>query len=195
MMNTWETYLTNTKEKNFNYEHLENLKDNKTNLVYKYIMRCLEILENSETSKEVYYYVSETIKWSDVSKCGSKKDRKKWNNLGFSLNVHNIASSEIYVLNNKNYDEVIRVLIRTHGLIGQYIRGEINLNSNKELYELIEKKLITKSLLREVLIVLNKCIISAVNEELYSKVKDEVNKAIDKIISNNMDEHISIKKD
>ena len=193
-MNTWETYLTNTKEKNFNYEHLENLKDNKTNLVYKYIMRCLEILENSETSKEVYYYVSETIKWSDVSKCGSKKDRKKWNNLGFSLNVHNIASSEIYVLNNKNYDEVIRVLIRTHGLIGQYIRGEINLNSNKELYELIEKKLITKSLLREVLIVLNKCIISAVNEELYSKVKDEVNKARDKIISNNMDEHISIKE-
>ena len=194
MMNTWETYLTNTKEKNFNYEHLENLKDNKTNLVYKYIMRCLEILENSEPSKETYYYVSETIKWSDVSKCGSKEDRKKWNNLGFSLSVHNIASSEIYVLNNKNYDEVIRVLIRTHGLIGQYIRGEINLNSNKELYELIEKKLITKSLLREVLIVLNKCIISAVNEELYSKVKDEVNKTIDKIISNNMDEHISIKE-
>ena len=41
MMNTWETYLTNTKEKNFNYEHLENLKNNKTNLVYNYIMRCL----------------------------------------------------------------------------------------------------------------------------------------------------------
>lgn len=189
----WEKYLTETKEKNYNYEHLENIKSNKSNLVYKYIMRCLDILEKEKTTKEVYYYVSETIKWSDVSKCGSVADRKKWKKHGFILDVHNIGSSQIYELENKYYDEVIKVLISTHGLIGQYIRGEINLNSNKELYELIEKKLISKSLLKEVLTVLNKCIISAVNEEIYNSIEKEVAKTIEKIINNKMDETINIK--
>ena len=188
----WEKYLTETKEKNYNYEHLDSIKSNKSNLVYKYIMKCLNILEKEKTSKEVYYYVSETLKWSDVSKCGNVADRKKWKEQGFSLNVHNIASSEIYVLDNKDYDEVIRVLINTHGLIGQYIRGEINLSSNKELYKLIEKKLISKDLLKEVLIVLNKCIISAVNEKIYNNIEKEVLKTIDKIVNNNMDETINV---
>lgn len=188
----WEKYLTETKEKNYNYEHLDSIKSNKSNLVYKYIMKCLDILEKEKTSKEVYYYVSETLKWSDVSKCGNVADRKKWKEQGFSLNVHNIASSEIYVLDNKDYDEVIRVLINTHGLIGQYIRGEINLSSNKELYKLIEKKLISKDLLKEVLIVLNKCIISAVNEKIYNNIEKEVLKTIDKIVNNNMDETINV---
>lgn len=192
-MNKWEIYLTNTKEKNFNYEHLDNLKEGKKDLVYKYILRCLEILEKENISKEAYNYVSETLKWSDVSKCGTSSDRKKWESLGFSLNVHNIASSEIYMLDNKDYDEVVRVLIKTHGLIGQYIRGEINLKSNRELYELIEKKLITKSLLREVLVVLNKCIIGAVSLELYSKIEKEVNSTIDRIINNDLEEKINIK--
>lgn len=192
-MNKWESYLTNTKEKNFNYEHLDNLKDNKKDLVYKYIIRCLEILEKENISKEAYYYVSETLKWSDVSKCGTSADRKKWEHLGFSLNVHNIASSEVYVLDNTDYDEVIRVLIKTHGLIGQYIRGEINLKSNKELYELIEKKLITKSLLKEVLIILNKCIIGGVSLELYTKIEKEVLITIDRIINNDLEEKINIK--
>ncbi len=188
----WEKYLTETKEKNYNYEHLDSIKSNKSNLVYKYIMKCLNILEKEKTSKEVYYYVSETLKWSDVSKCGNVADRKKWKEQGFSLNVHNIASSEIYVLDNKDYDEVIRVLINTHGLVGQYIRGEINLSSNKELYKLIEKKLISKDLLKEVLIVLNKCIISAVNEKIYNNIEKEVLKTIDKIVNNNMDETINV---
>lgn len=188
----WEKYLTETKEKNYNYEHLDSIKSNKSNLVYKYIMKCLDILEKEKTSKEVYYYVSETLKWSDVSKCGNVADRKKWKEQDFSLNVHNIASSEIYVLDNKDYDEVIRVLINTHGLIGQYIRGEINLSSNKELYKLIEKKLISKDLLKEVLIVLNKCIISAVNEKIYNNIEKEVLKTIDRIVNNNMDETINV---
>lgn len=192
-MELWNIYLTNTKEKNFNYEHLDNLKDNKKDLVYKYILKCLDILEKENISKEVYNYVSETLKWSDVSKCGTSTDRKKWERLGFSLNVHNIASSEIYVLDNTDYDEVIRVLIKTHGLIGQYIRGEINLKSNKELYELIEKKLITKSLLKEVLVVLNKCIIGGVSLELYSKIEKEVLSTIDRIINNDLEEKINIK--
>lgn len=192
-MELWNIYLTNTKEKNFNYEHLDNLKNNKKDLVYKYILKCLDILEKEDISKEVYNYVSETLKWSDVSKCGTSTDRKKWERLGFSLNVHNIASSEIYVLDNTDYDEVIRVLIKTHGLIGQYIRGEINLKSNKELYEQIEKKLITKSLLKEVLVVLNKCIIGGVSLELYSKIEKEVLSTIDRIINNDLEEKINIK--
>lgn len=194
MKENWKNYLVNTNEKNINYERLDRIKENKSNLVYKYILKCLEILDSEKVNDKVYYYVSETLKWSDISKCGSKEDRKKWKSLGFSLNVHNIASSEIYVLDNKNYDEIVRVLIKTHGLIGQYIRGEINLINNKELYELIEKKLIDKELLYEVLTLLNKCIIGAVSEELYYKIKNQVDVAINKIINNEMEEEINVKE-
>lgn len=191
-MEKWEQYLINTKEKNINYERLETLKLNKSNLVYEYILRCLDILDSKNVSDEVYYYVRETLKWSDVSKCGSKEDIKSWKELGFSLSVHNIASSEIYVKDNKDYDEVVRVLIKTHGLIGQYIRGEINLDENQELYLLIEKNLISKDLLREVLIVLNECVVGGVSKELYTKLKDDINNVIDRIISNDLEESIDV---
>lgn len=193
-MEKWEEYLINTKEKNFNVERLKNLKENKSNLVYKYVLKCLSILDSENVSSEVYRYVSETIKWSEVSKCGSKEDIKKWKSLGFCLNVHNIASSQIYEIDNVHYDEVVRVLIKTHGLVGQYIRGEINLNSNKELYYLIEKKLINKDLLFNVLVTLNKCIIGAVSEKLYDNIKDQVEEVINGILDNDMEEKINVNK-
>ena len=35
-----------------------------------------------------------------------------------------------------NNDEIVYTLIKTHGLVGQYIKGEVNLNKNIELYYL-----------------------------------------------------------
>lgn len=189
----WKSYLVNTKEKNINYERLDSLKDNKSNLVYEYILRCLDILDKDNVSEKVYNLVSETIKWSDVSKCGTREDREKWKSLGFNLIVHNIASSDIYKLDNKDYNEVVRVLIKTHGLIGQYIRGEVNLSESYELYKLIEKGLIDKRKLEEVLIVLNKCIVGAVNMDLYNNIELEINECVERIINNDFDEKIDVK--
>jgi len=189
----WKSYLVNTKEKNINYERLESLKDNKSNLEYAYILRCLDILDKENVNEDVYNLVSETLKWSDVSKCGTKEDRNKWKSLGFNLIVHNMASSDIYKLDNKNYNEVVRVLIKTHGLIGQYIRGEVNLSESHELYDLIEKGLISRDLLKEVLIVLNKCIVGAVNMDLYNNIELEINECVERIINNDFDEKIDVK--
>ncbi len=191
----WINFLTKTKEKNINYERLSSIKKISSKFVYEYILRCFEILEQNKNnmSKKTYYYVCETLKWSDVAKVGTKTDRAKWRKKGYDLFVHNIGSSQIYVEETKDYDEVVRVLIKTHGLIGQYIKGEVNLDKNKELYELIANKLIEKEELKNVLIELNKCVIGAVSMSLYKKMEKEVLKCIDLIINNKYDFKIDLK--
>ena len=182
--NEWSNYLYNTKEKNYNVLNVKSLKEINNLSVFNYVKKTLEILNNidekEKLNKEVLYYVEETLKWQDVAKTGNKNIRKNWKKKGYNLYCHNIGSSEIYGENNK--DEVVRILIKTHGLIGQYIKGEVKLNENIELYNLIKNNKINKELLKEVLIILNKCIILSVSEELYFKIKDEVNTVINRII-------------
>lgn len=190
--NEWSNYLYNTKEKNYNVLNVKSLKEINNLSVFNYVKKTLEILNNidekEKLNKEVLYYVEETLKWQDVAKTGNKNIRKNWKKKGYNLYCHNIGSSEIYDENNK--DEVVRILIKTHGLIGQYIKGEVKLNENIELYNLIKNNKINKELLKEVLIILNKCIILSVNEELYFKIKDEVNTVINRIINGTLDETI-----
>ena len=191
-MERWKSYLTNTKEKNYNIEHLDSLKSNTKNLVYQYVKRTLDILEEKKIDNELKYYVKETLKWMDVSKTGSKEDRKNWISKGYNLHVHNLGSAEIYK-ENKNYDKVVYTLIKTHGLIGQCIRGEVDFSLNKELYELIENDLISKDDLKVVLLVLNECIIKGVKESIYDSVKDELVVFVNNIINNNFDIDYSVK--
>ena len=79
-------------------------------------------------------------------------------------------------------------MIRTHGLIGQYIKGEVNLEKNILLYNLVKEKKISKEKLRDILRILNKCIIEAVSPDLYIRIKDSVNMTIDLILDNKMEE-------
>ncbi len=183
-MEKWEKFLTNTKERNYNIERLENVKSNTSKLVYNYVLRSLSILNSKKVDKKTYYYVSETLKWMDVAKAGTSKERKEWKQKGYDLYAHNYGSSCIYKEENKDYDEVVRVLIRTHGLIGQYIRGELTFSVNKDLYELMEKKLIEKEELKKVLILLNECLVSAASKEIYERIKEEVKLSIDRIVNN-----------
>lgn len=191
-MEKWEKYLLNTREKNYNVERLESIKSNSNKLVYEYVLRSLKILDEKHVDEKTYYYVSETLKWMDVAKTGNSKERKQWKKKGYDLYAHNYGSSDIYKEDNKDYDEVIRILIKTHGLIGQYIRGEVKFNLNKELYTLIEKKLITKKELQKVLIILNECLIGAVSLKLYERVKDEINKSIEYIVNNDFKHEFNI---
>lgn len=190
----WKTYLYFSSIKNYNVEHLNSIKENSNKLVYEYVLRSLDILESKNVNENIKYYVSETLKWMDVAKTGTNEIRKKWKKKGYNLYAHNIGSSQIYKEESENYDEVIRILIKTHGLIGQNIRGEVKLNQNKELYDLINKNLIEKDTLKEVLIVLNECVIAAVSKELYEKIKEEVNNLIEKIINNDFEDPFNITK-
>lgn len=191
-MERWKSYLINTKEKNYNIEHLDKIKNNSKKLVYSYVKEALDILETIEIDDNLKYYVKETLKWMDVSKTGSKEDRKNWIKKGYNIYVHNLGSAEIYK-ENKNYNKIVYILIKTHGLIGQCIRGEVKLSDNKELFNLIDQNLISKEDLRIVLQVLNECIIRPVNNNIYISIKDEVNQLINDIVSNNFDNDYSIK--
>ncbi len=191
-MEKWEKYLLNTKEKNYNIERLNSIKDNNNKLVYEYVLRSLSILDTKKVDKDIYYYVSEALKWMDVAKTGNTKERRAWKKKGYDLYAHNYGSSDIYKEENKDYDEIVRILVRTHGLIGQYIRGEVKFIHNKELYSLIERNLITKEKLRKILILLNECLISATSKEVYERIKNEVNECIDRIVNNDFNDELTI---
>ncbi|MBQ4031660.1 MAG: class I SAM-dependent methyltransferase [Bacilli bacterium] len=191
-MEKWEKYLTNTREKNYNLEHLDSIKKNSNKLVHDYVLRSLAILDSKQTDDKTYHYVSEALKWMDVAKVGTAKERKKWKKKGYDLYAHNYGSSDIYRDDNENYDEIVRILVRTHGLIGQYIRGEVKFSHNKDLYSLIERKLITKQELKKVLELYNECLISATSKEIYDRIKEEIKLSIDRIINNDFDHEFDI---
>lgn len=182
----WLFYLCATNETNYNLEHLNSLKGLSTKLVLAYVKKTLTILEaiNNKGSlpPKILYYVEETLKWSEVAKCGYKKIRKEWTKKGYDLKVHNLGSYHIYLETDKP-DEVVAILIKTHGLIGQYIRGEVNLDKNQELRTLVTKKLISKADLKQVLLVLNRSIIEAVSATLYQNIESEISEIIQLILS------------
>lgn len=190
----WISYLYNTKEKNYNILNVKSLREINKYSVLKYVIRTLEILDEINKEKCLdngsLYYIEETLKWSDVAKTGSKHQRMIWKKKKYDLYCHNIGSYQIYSENNN--DEIVSILIKTHGLIGQYIKGEVNLNKNIELYNLVKDNKIEKDKLREILIVLNKCIISAISKDLYDSVESQVKNTINKILNGEVEEEISI---
>lgn len=182
----WLTYLYNTLEKNYNYLNVSSLKEITNHSVLNYCLKTLQVLDEinkeEKLAKDILYLVEETLKWSEVAKCGRKSERSLWRKKGYDLYAHNIGSSQIYLETNNNI--IISTLIKTHGLVGQFLKGETTLNKNYELYLLIKNKLITKNKLRKVLIVLNKCIISGVSKNLYKDIEPKVIETIDLIINN-----------
>ena len=190
----WINYIYNSDKKKINYERVTCLKSLNNKYVYNYVLKTLEILEEEKENynEKTIFLVEETLKWSEVAKCYNKNKRKEWKNKKINLLVHNIGSSEIYKIENKKSNKIVKVLIKTHGLIGQYIRGEINLNKNKELYELILNKDIEKTELHDVLFLLNRCVIKAVSPKLYQKIENKIEETINKIINGEFEEEIDL---
>ena len=182
----WLNYLYNTKEKNYNILNVKSIKEINKHSVLNYVKKTLEILNDINNreilDKEILYLIEETLKWSEVAKTGSKKDRKRWLEKKYDLFCHNIGSSEIY--NETNDNIIVSTLIKTHGLIGQYINGEVNFSKNLSLYELIKNNNISKENLRKVLQILNRCIIEAVSKDLYIEIESCVNEIIEDILNN-----------
>lgn len=190
----WLMYLYNTKEKKFNVNNVDRLTQITMHSVMNYVIKTLEILDEiadkEKLDKDIIYYVEETLKWSEVAKTGDKETIRRWKQNKYDLFCHNIGS--YYIYKETNNDEIVGILIKTHGLIGQYIKGEVNLFKNKELYDLVSKNKIEKDKLRKILLVLNRCIIEAVDKKLYISLEGRIEQLIDKILSGNIYENINV---
>lgn len=195
----WVKYLFFTQETNYSLEKVNSLSDVSSKSVYLSVLKNLEILNQIVLEKRIkeknIFYVEETLKWSDVAKVGTKSKRREWLKKEYDLFVHNIGSSQIYVEDIRDYNEIVRVLIKTHGLIGQFIRGEVNFDKNISLYSLITKGLILEEDLKEILLVLNECIFKGVSDKLYNRLNSQIIIAIDDIVKGKFDKNKNSIKD
>ena len=192
--NRWLKLLTETDNIYVNAERVESVDAISGKETLKYVLRTLDILDeliddSDEKNLKMKFIISEVLKWSEVAKGGIVSERKEWMAKGYPLSIHNIGSSCIYeeeTPDNTKYKDLITVLIRTHGLIGQCIRGESRVADNAELFVLEEYSEFDSYRL---LYILNECIIKAVGEDIWKDVKDEVSLLVDRIIRKDISEY------
>lgn len=180
----WLKYLCTAEKSRVNPERVESFEKLQSNPVLCYVGRTLDIAESQPLPPQLTHFVTETLQWAEVAKCGSEGRRKLWRKQHLSLQVHNEASAKIYMAEATDTEEnkkIIYTLIYTHGLIGQGLRGEVELTENHLLTELISGGLLTADELRQLLYVLNRAIIEAVSEELWSRLRESVIEVIDRI--------------
>lgn len=194
----WLRFLALTKERNINLERVNSLEDLQSNYVLSYVEKTLTLLDNCQLDDNLKTFAEETLKWAEVAKGGLPHQRKAWIQKGYQLYAHNEGSAQIYSAEANETDpqkkRIVSTLIATHGLIGQYLRGEVPLSGHKPLYSLVQDQLLSASDLRKILFCLNFCIISGVEEELWATVAEEVKETIEVILSNNFDKQKSIKE-
>lgn len=185
----WLYYLAITNNNATNCERVESINSITGQETLDYVMKTLEALESIRenlTDRE-YSIIKKVLQWSEVAKGGTEKQREQWIQKGYPLDIHNLASAEIYLEQSTDLIEetkLIYLLIKTHGIIGQNIRGEVSKTNNVSLYELYDyadrmnkKDIYISSLLEN----LNYCIISGVRWNLWMQVKNEVSEIIDEI--------------
>lgn len=193
----WLMYLSLTAERNINLERIGSLDETRNNYVLNYVEKTLRLCDSLNLLECYRHILEETLKWSEVAKSGLKHHREQWIKKGYNLFAHNIGSAQIYNEQSVEADaeekEVIHDLIMTHGLIGQYIRGEIPLTDNKPLYRLVAENKLSATDLREILMALNFCVIAAVDERIWEDIKQEVEEVIDLIVLGRFDKQYEFK--
>ncbi|PZT55109.1 class I SAM-dependent methyltransferase [Paenibacillus silvae] len=184
----WLQLLAAAEKPRINLERVHSMAElEHTNAVMDYTERTLQVLEGLRLSFWIRELLEEVLAWSETAKGGSLEQRRAWQQQGINLFVHNIGSAQLYELYAASAirtprHEIIRILIATHGLIGQYIRGEIPFVENLPLRSLTAEGWVTDGELREILMALNESIIAGVHEELWSQVRDEVQQIIGWIV-------------
>ncbi|NHN30555.1 class I SAM-dependent methyltransferase [Paenibacillus agricola] len=195
----WLHYIGSAEERMVNLERVQSLHDLiNANPVLDYVEKSLEALSQQHMSFWIREIVEEVLVWSEVAKGGSLRQRMVWREQGVHLMAHNVGSGEIYLRHgNQKQSEarrhVIFTLIHTHGLIGQYLRGEVPFAEQKPLTELVTSGMLAASELRDILLVLNACIITAVSPELWKVVEREVELVVELIICNSEEGGFSLK--
>jgi len=192
----WFRYLYYTENRGVNVERVEKVEGITGRESLDYTLRTLAILDISELgetghklSEKDFSIIRTVLQWSEVAKGGTALDRAEWEEKGYPLDIHNVASAEIFLTDNPCSDDlseedrqIIYTLIRTHGMIGQCLRGEVPVSGNAPLRELP----IEKERLRQILYLLNECIIRGVADELWKRVKTEVDRLIDRILEGDL---------
>ncbi|KAA8786990.1 class I SAM-dependent methyltransferase [Paenibacillus amylolyticus] len=193
----WLQWLVAAEKPRINLERIHSIAElQKTHAVLDYTERTLHMLDGMQLSFWIRELLEEVLAWSETAKGGSLEQRRTWQQQGINLFVHNIGSAQLYQRYATDRDrenglesvasprqEIIRILISTHGLIGQYIRGEIPYAENLPLRALITEGWVTGGELRIMLMALNQCIIEAVDSGLWEQVQDEVEQIVDWIVS------------
>ena len=189
----WLQYLCITKNLSTNIERVEKISEITGRETLSYVLRTLEILEdelnNKRIDKTLYELVKKVLQWSEVSKGGTKAQREMWREKGLPLDIHNLASAEIYreqSTDSLKDTKVIYTLIKTHGYIGQFLRGEVSIETNRPLLEL--KHFFTKKDLTNILMVLNKCIIGAVSMDLWESLEGKIYTVITNLVDGKLEE-------
>jgi len=194
----WYQYLYFTENRAVNVERVEAVGSITGRETLDYVLRTLEVLERSDGAPETKRIVRKVLQWSEVAKGGTARDRAVWEGKGYPLDIHNIASAKIYLDEVKSVrpedktsdrvpeeeDQIIYTLIKTHGMIGQCLRGEVPVSGNAPLTELP----LEKNMLREILYILNECIIRGVSEDLWLRIRADVYGLIDRILEGDTEE-------
>ncbi len=193
----WLRYLTDTDNIYVNAERVTSINSISGRELIEYVMRTLDILDDMELDAHSKFIINEVLNWSEVAKGGLAKERNEWISKGYPLDIHNLASAEIYMdyISDKGLKsedtELIYALIKTHGLIGQCIRGEVPVSHNKELFDIVNEKLNgndSSSSFESLLTALNECIIKAVSLDIWKAVETDVKTLIHRILSGDLSE-------
>lgn len=195
----WLLYLVLTGERNINLERVGSLQDRESKYVLDYVERSLRILHTHPLAAKSLWLAEEALKWAEVAKTGRPHHRKLWRAKGYNLFAHNLGSAQIYRDHAAHIEggdagdrAVVETLIATHGLVGQYIRGEVTLHANRPLFELVEKNVMSAAELEPLLLALNHAVIGAVDEGLWEQVKEETAAVIAQIVQGHFTETFNL---
>ncbi len=186
-------YLVEAERPIINYERVSSLSaEHYRNPVLDYVLHTLELLKNEDISYWQRDLLAEVLLWSDAAKAGSTKRRKQWADEGINLVVHNVGSAQLYkkALDCEEFpderSQIIYLMILTHGLIGQYLRGEVELHESLPLLRIIDGKILTRDELAKTLYIYNKCMLRAVSEDLWLKLDTFVLDALEKLLNRDL---------
>lgn len=193
----WLYYLCLTQNNATNVERVEAISEITGFETVQYVLRTLKILEGykDRLSKHMYDILLNVLQWSEVAKGGLEVQRDYWMKQGFPLEIHNLASAEIFLQESdsmqlsQNDKQLIYILIQTHGIIGQNIRGEVSVCRNQPLLSLITDGLVTAQELSDLLYCLNHCVIGGVSDALWKNVSTKVSEMIASITAGRLTEY------
>ncbi|WP_458119892.1 class I SAM-dependent methyltransferase [Paenibacillus sp. Z6-24] len=193
----WLNHLISAEERIVNLERVNTLQElNEANPVLDYVERTLRILDQLRVSYWLRDIVEETLMWSETAKGGSVRDRIRWQEQGINLFVHNEGSAELYIRAaaepSDDRTRLVAALIRTHGLLGQYLRGEVPFHENQALTGLVAEGILSPEEMKSTLLVLNRCVIEAVSTELWQRVRDELVQLIHAIAYGEQPEGVTV---
>lgn len=186
----WLRLLYYTEHRGVNPERVPSMEQRSGRETLSYVLRTLALLSENATAysltPEEYKTVETVLQWSEVSKGGTVRDREEWRKRGYPLDVHNRASAEIYLREVSPCSEAVAELIRTHGLIGQALRGEVRVASNAPLLAL--KDVFGEASLRRIVLCLNHCIIGGVSKSLWEKVGGRATALLTRVLDGDLKE-------